>query len=82
VIGLETVLGPETKLIEVYSLTNTSIMQASYFWVVVWNISVSSDVLRTFEFPNFLKLKPGLNMAGVLDVLQPESGNLSFSKVV
>jgi hypothetical protein len=54
VTGLETVLGPETELIEVYSLTNTSIMQTSYFWTVVWNISVSSDVLRTFEFPNCL----------------------------
>jgi hypothetical protein len=32
VSGLETVFGPETKLIEVHSLSNTSIMQTSYFW--------------------------------------------------
>lgn len=54
VSGLETVLGSETELIEVCSLTNTSIMQASYFWNLMWNISVLSDVLRTFEFPNCL----------------------------
>lgn len=47
-------------------------MQTSYFWAAVWNISVSSEVLGTFEFTN------RLTAAGVLDVLRPEPGKLCY----
>jgi hypothetical protein len=51
-------------------------MRTSYFLTVVWDISASSEDLRTLCVFKLFKLKPGLNAPRALHVLQPETGKL------